>query len=131
ARQLIATLRDRVMTRAVADDADLRVRVFDDWFGQVVSCGLELPREPIHVVLVVVGPLAVLSALVVAGAAREVRRHVVARARALRNPVAVDVLIAAPLAPAPRQRRRVEHLPSIDWLIGLLEALGHPCVHPE
>src|SRR5204863_562877 len=59
ARELVAAFVNRVMTRAVADDPDLRVRVVDDRSRHVLFRGLELPREAIDVVLVVVGTLAV------------------------------------------------------------------------
>ena len=74
--------------------------------GTCCARGLELPRQPVHVLDVVVGPLAVLPLGVVAGAAREVRRHAVARHRAVGDAVAVDVLVAAPLAELLQHFRR-------------------------
>ena len=75
--------------------------------------GLELAQQAIHVVDVVVRPLAVLAVLVVARSAREIRRHVVAGNRAIRDAVAVHILVAAPAAD-PLQRLRVEHLAAIE-----------------
>ena len=84
--------------------------------------------QPVHVLDVVVGPLAVLALRVVAGAAREVRRHAVARNRAVRDAVAVDVLVAAPLAELLQLLGR-QQLAAVDRLVGIRERVRHPVVH--
>src|SRR6266567_5036926 len=73
--ELHAALDDRPVARAVSDDADLRLGVLHDRLRHQLFRRLLLAHEPIHVALVVVGPLAVLPALVVPRTAREVRRH--------------------------------------------------------
>ena len=75
--QLIAALADRPVRGAVGDDADLGVSArVDLGRGTSVARRVELARQTIHVACVVVGPLAVLAPLVVAGSAREVRRRI-------------------------------------------------------
>ena len=91
---------------------------------------VELAPEALHVLHVIVGALAVLAAGVVAGAAREIRRRVGAGQRAVRDAVAVHVLVAAPLADA-RDGLRVQHLAAIDGRLGIRERIRHPRVHAE
>ena len=98
--------------------------------GTCCARRVELARQPIEVVDEVVRPLAVERLLVVAGAAGEVRRHAGAGQRPVGNAVAVDVLVAAPVADA-RQRLGVEHLAAIERLGRVLERVGHPGVHAE
>ena len=70
---------------------------------------------------------------VVARAAREVRRErmIGAGQRAPRNAVAVDVVVAAPLALQLRELLGGEHLAALDRLGRILERIGHPVVHAE
>ena len=91
---------------------------------------LELAQQPVDVVGVVVRPLAVLRLGVVAGAAREERRPELPGQRAVRDAVAVDVLVAAPLADR-LQRLRRQHLAAVERRLGIRERLGHPVVHAE
>ena len=122
--ELVAALVDREVAAAEADDADLGARhVVHDRLGHVLARGLELARQPLHVVHVVVRPLAVLRLLVVARAAREVRRHRLARDAAIRDAVAVDVLVASPLADL-LQHLGVEALAAIERAIRILEHVG-------
>ena len=102
----------------------------DDRPGHVLPRRVELARQAIEVVDEVVRPLAVERLLVVAGAAREVGRHAGAGQRPVGNAVAVDVLVAAPVADA-GQRLGVEHLAAIERLGRVLERVGHPGVHAE
>ena len=129
--ELIAALFDRPVARAKPDDADVRaVDVLHHRLGHVLPRRLELAREPLHVANVVVRTLAVLRLLVVAGAAREVRGHLLAGDRAVGNAIAVDVLVAAPLADA-RERFGIKALAAVERLVGIRERFGHPGVHPE
>ena len=73
-------------------------RLIGDRAGNQRARRLELARQPVHVLFPVFGALAITGILIVAGAAREVRRRRVLRAgkRAIADAVAVHVLIAPP-----------------------------------
>ena len=101
--------------------------------GMRLLGGLELAREPVHVADVGRRALGVAAVLVVAGAAREVGGLALAgRAgqRAVRDGVAVDVLVAAPVLHRD-DAGLVEHLAAGDRLLGVREGVGHPEVHAE
>ncbi len=129
--QLITALGNGPVRRAVADDSDLGIliRVHNRRRGMGAR-GLELASQAVHVVHVIVRSLAVLRLVVVAGAPREERRHVIARHRAVRNAVTVNIPISAPFA------QFLEHvggkpLTPIDRLRRILEPLRHPVVHAQ
>ena len=129
--KLVAALADGPVRRAVANQARLGAgHGFDLGLGDESARRLELARQPVHIVHVVVRPLAVLALRVVPRSARERRRHAVARDGAVRDAVAVDILVAAPLSQF-LYHLGGEQLPAVDRLVGILEALGHPVVHPE
>src|SRR5204863_9077578 len=117
-RDLRPALVDRPVARAVADDADAGAGgILDRRTGDVLLGGFELARQPVHVVHVVVRTLAVEPPIVVTGAPGEVRGHAGAGDGAVRNTVAVHVLVAAPLA-QPGQRILVEDLAAVEWPLG-------------
>ena len=82
--------------------------------GTCVARRLELARQPVEVVDVVVRPLAVRRLLVVAGAAREVRRHAGARAACGRGCRRRRRPCSGPSSPSSLQRLGVEHLAAVD-----------------
>ena len=129
--QLVARLDDGPVGRPVADQANTGAADhLDLWLRNQRPRGLELARQPVEIIGVVVGALAVLRLLVVAGSAGEVRRHAVARHRAVRDAVTVDIPVAGELA-QPLQRGSVEPLAAVERLGGVVKRLGHPGVHPE
>ena len=85
-----------------ADDADLArpCTSVDHRRRDELAGGLELAGQAIQVVLPVLRPLAVTGIFVVAGAAGEVGRRAVRRARqrAIGDAIAVHILVAAPRA---------------------------------
>ena len=99
---------------------------------------LEFPREPVHVVLVVVGALRVGRALGMARAPREVGGEGMlgrSRQRAPRDPVPVHVLVSLEspeLLHVPVDvPARPQHLAAIERLLRIGEGIAHPVVHPE
>ena len=70
---------------------------------------LELARQAIEVLRVVLGAFAVLCLLVVARSAREVRGHAVAGHRAIRDAVAVRRLDSGPNSPMRLSVVGIEH----------------------
>src|SRR4030095_7306545 len=109
--------RDGPMRCAKRDEAKSGTRNnLDRGRGHQLSCGLELASQPIHVLDVVVRTLAVLAPLVMTGSAGEIRRHAVARNRAVWNPVTVHILVATPLADL-FQGLGGEQLPTLDKLV--------------
>src|SRR5207244_12263235 len=95
--------------------------------------GLDAALEAIHVARVCAGALGVPGVLVVARTAREVTRGgmVGAGERAVRDAVALDVLVSAPLAAEAIQVFLAQDLASIERLLGVLESRSHPQVHAE
>ena len=119
------------MRGAVTDEPDLGCAVaVDHRLRHVCPRRLELAREAVHVLDIIVRPLAVLAARIVARPAREVRRHPIAGNRAVGNAVAVRILVASPLADLLERLLR-EHLAPVDRLVRILEAVRHPVVHAE
>src|SRR5512143_170288 len=94
--ELIATLFDRIPRRAAADHPDRRLVVIRDRRGRdMLAHRLELERKPVHVLDVVVRPLAVLRLFVVPAAASEVggRGVVCGRQGAVTYAVSVHVFV--------------------------------------
>src|SRR4051812_12288498 len=111
--ELVAALEQRPVARAEGDQAHARsLDAIDLGLRDEAFRRLELALEPVHVLHVVVGALTVLTAGVVAGSAGKVRWRLGAGQRAIRDPVAVHILVAAPLAD-PGDGLCVEHLASI------------------
>src|SRR5207253_898997 len=113
--------------RAVGDDAHRRARaLLDDRSGDVLTGRLELAREAVHVVLVVVGPLRVRRPLGVARTPGEIRRRGVVdgtRKRPVSNPIAVYVPVTSKLLePADVLLQFVfgpDDFPAVDSLFGI------------
>ena len=112
--------------------------VGDDRTGNVGPRRLELARQAVHVVLVVVGPLGVHRPVVVPRAPGEVRggRSVhEARQRAPGDAVAVDVAVSGELLElgdvSVELLLRPQDLAAVERLVGEGERIGHPVVHPE
>jgi hypothetical protein len=132
ARELVAAFLDRPVARPVGHDADRGALLLVDRRLRHQLLGrFELAREPIQVVLIVVGTLAVLAPRVVAGTAGEIRRHAVARNGAIWNSVAVDIHVAPELPAHLLQDLAGEQLPAVDRPRRVRKRLGHPRVHAE
>src|SRR6266567_2934275 len=80
-----------------------------------------------------VSALRVPGVLVVARTAREVTRGRVVGAGqcAVRDAVAVDVLVAAPFAAEAVQVLLVQDLAAVEWPLGVLESRRDPQIHAE
>ena len=121
------------MRGAVGDDADFVAVVAHHLrLGNQRARRFELVRQTVHVVGVVVGPLAVLRFLVVSAAARKPRRSgmIGSRQGAVADAVAVHILVARETA-GPFQVFRGQYLAAVLRLLGILERLRHPVVHSE
>src|SRR5262249_48253331 len=128
--QLIAAFDYGPMRGAVGDDADLRLAGIDLGAWHERAGGLELAIQALQVVLVIIRTLAVLSMLVVAAAAREVRCSGMIRSRqgAVRNRVAIHVFVAREAA----QTIEIffgQDFPTVYRLGGIGKWLRHPIVH--
>ena len=129
--QLVARFDDGPVGCAVADDAHLALgQQLDFRLRHQCPRGLELPREPIQILRVVLGTLAVLRLFVVARPAREIRRHAVAGDRAVRDAVAVHVAVAREFADA-LERVGIQQLAARDRLGRIVEGVRHPRVHAQ
>src|SRR5262245_15696069 len=131
-----ARLLDRPVRRAEREEADLRrlLRGREDRRRDRAADRLPLLGQAVEVLLVGDVVLGVARLLVVAGAAREVRRAVDLRAgqRAVRDAVAVGVRVAAPAARAELLDVRFrQHLAAIEALGGVRERVAEPVVHAE
>jgi len=91
---------------------------------------VEFLRQPIEVVRIVVGALAVQRLVVVTRTAREERGSAVAGDRAVRNPVAIDVAIARELAEL-LEFVCIQPLAAIERLGRIVERLRHPGIHAQ
>ncbi len=116
--ELVAGFDHRPVRAAVGDQPDLAAGLaVDDRRRQGCPGGLELARQPVEVLLPVLGALAVARFLVVAGAASEVGRQRVLGTgnRAVADAVAVDVLVTLELAQS-LQVVGVQDLAALDRL---------------
>jgi hypothetical protein len=126
-RELVAALGRGPVRRAEGREADAGAGLeIHDGGGHEAAHRLELVRQPIEVAHVVVGPLAVHGALVVAGAAREVGRQTVERHGPIGD--AVHVPVAPPVLQLGELLRR-EALAAARGRVGVRERLRHPGVH--
>src|SRR5215469_18957325 len=100
--QLVAALDESPVRGAVADNADFRSSGVDFRARHKGASGFELAVQPLHVVLEVVGALAVLGPLVVSAAAREVGRGrmIGAGESAVSDAITVNVFVARESAEA-------------------------------
>ncbi len=131
--QLIERLDQSVMRCAVSDDADFVAVVAHDFrLGNQRACGVELARQTVHVVGVVVRPLAVSGRLIMPAAAREPRclGMIGARKSPVTDGIAVHVFVASETA-QPFEVFRGQHLAAIQRLLRILEWLRHPVVHAQ
>ena len=106
--------------RAESNEADLRSAIHNCHRRRhQLARILELARQPLHDVLVLVGLLGVQAAFVVPGAAREVGRLRMIRAgqRALADAVAIHIFVARKSA-QPLQIFGGQHLAAISGLSG-------------
>src|SRR5581483_7754863 len=94
--ELIAALDDRPVTGAVSNDADFGLAGVHFGARNELARGFKLMIEALHVIGVVVRPLAILRFLIMAAAAREVSgaRMVGPRKSAIADAIAVHVLVA-------------------------------------
>src|SRR5215469_1085191 len=130
--QLVAALDESPVRGAVADDADLRFSGVDFRARHEGARGFELAVQPLHVVLEVIGALAVLGPLVVSAAAREVGggRVIGPGESAVPDAITVNVFVAGESA-EPVEVFLAQHLATPEGLLGILEGIGHPVVHAE
>src|SRR5207249_374205 len=92
--QLILRFDDGPVRGAESEESDLRIFcIFDDRFGNGRPGGIELLRQAIHVVLVIIGALGIDRPLVMTAASRKERRSRMWRAgqRAIADSIAIDV----------------------------------------
>src|SRR5580704_5438768 len=121
------------MRGSVGDDANLVALVMHEFRSWNQSARrLELTRQPVHVIGVVVGALAVLALLIVTAAAGKPRSAGMfrARQRAIRNGVAVYVLVAREASGFLQLLFR-QYLAADHWLVGIYKRVRHPVVHAE
>src|SRR6476660_586320 len=92
----------------------------------------KLAVDTLHVVLEVIGALAVLRLLVVAGAAREVRccGMIGSRQRAVTDTVSVNIFVASEPA-EPIQIFFAQNLATGDRFLWIFERISHPVIHSE
>src|SRR5262249_38732728 len=96
-RKLIPALAHRIVAGSESNNSDLRSAVRNRLrLWHQAARRFELTRQPLHVVLIIVRPLAVLGLLVVSAAACKVsgRRMIRSRQRAVCNCVAIYIFIA-------------------------------------
>ena len=115
-QQLIATFRHGVVRCAARHETNFRgCVVMDCRRRNMLAHGLELVRQPVHVVDVIVFALGILGTLVVAAAAREISagRVVGGGQRAI-----AEVFGG-------------QHLAAVDRLIGIRKRIGRPVIHAQ
>src|SRR5512147_1958267 len=98
----------------------------------MTAYAIELLRQPVNVLNVILGALAILGLLVMTAAAREVCRRgmIGSRQRAIPDSIAVHVLVSGEAAEAFQVRRR-EYLAPFDGFCRIGERVGHPVVHAK